>query len=590
MKIKLLILISISFISCTSNIQIKKNSDFNKYISKYISNIRQKYGIVGMSVAIIDGNKTIFAKGFGYSDRNKKILATKDTVYRVGSVSKLVNLAAILKLQDKKLLDINKPISNYIDFYTKDSKNLTQKVTLKNILTHYSGLAPLQPFGGTEDKKMYKCTNLLKLIHNSYLQFEPNSFNSYSNQAIALSGCIVSKVTNMKYSKYLKQNILKPLNMSSSDYGINIVGKNVSKSYYNNKELKGSSYYYLPAIGLSASVEDMSHFVKMVLNNGKYKQKQILSKNAINSMFNLKNNTSSKEWSSKLPLGWFVDNSGFEDIYYHTGKVGEYISVVAIMKKSKLGVVIECNSDNILMDLLDTSKDILFKLWSKKYNKPIPRRAKEIKHPKFSVNFEGIYAIESLKSDIMVVKKDIYNRYKATTSKGLFYFKKYTNNCYRVEDPNNIFTFYSRGYNRCFKIANYKNGNKEIVLQKHEKDYITFATAINKQQNKSKLWSNYIGKYKPVKAIKNRYSTTIIDIKRLKISKIENKLFLTLYYPSNIIYDPDGIYLYSPLKILNKNLAQGVAQDMLGKVEAKVKNGKVFIVIDGFEFEKIIDN
>src|SRR5712692_5111668 len=99
------------------------------YLNWYIPKQLEKYGVPGLSIALVDDQKLVWAQGFGFADREQQILATAETVYQVGSISKVITATAVMQLVAQGKINLDYPIQRYVpDFSIKSSWN--QRSTL----------------------------------------------------------------------------------------------------------------------------------------------------------------------------------------------------------------------------------------------------------------------------------------------------------------------------------------------------------------------------------------------------------------------------------------------------------------------------
>ena len=97
--------------------------------------------IVGLSIAVVDDQEIVWADGFGWADKQNKIRARPETVYRVGSITKLFTATAAMQLAEQGKLDINQPLEKILQqFAIKSHLDNTAPITPRNIMTHHSGL------------------------------------------------------------------------------------------------------------------------------------------------------------------------------------------------------------------------------------------------------------------------------------------------------------------------------------------------------------------------------------------------------------------------------------------------------------------
>lgn len=170
----------------------------------------------GGSVFIQQGNKILYSKSFGLSDIQNKLKYNSRTVQNLGSISKTFVAYGILILQNEGKLSIDDNILKYFpDFKNKE---IAKKVTIRNLLTHTSGLPDLRE---TERDSIFYLTakdeeNWTPIKETEVLHFEPGSNYEYSNPAYNGLALIIEKVSKMKWQDFIKKNIFKPSGMKES--------------------------------------------------------------------------------------------------------------------------------------------------------------------------------------------------------------------------------------------------------------------------------------------------------------------------------------------------------------------------------------
>lgn len=218
-----------------TNIEAKGYSDF-------ISQVQASLKYYSGSVLISYSGQIIYADGFQYADKTKKIKNSMNTTFEIGSVNKQFTAAAILQLRDKNLLSVYDTLDKYFPDY-KYGKD----ITIKNLLQMRSGIAdhlddPDDFFsdrsvvadmqnkllnGGTFDNDFVE-----KYLNDSKLLFEPNSEYSYSSTNYYLLSKIIEKVSGMSYEQYIQKNIFKPLGMTNSVCGLSQAKGNGGEEKY----------------------------------------------------------------------------------------------------------------------------------------------------------------------------------------------------------------------------------------------------------------------------------------------------------------------------------------------------------------------
>lgn len=165
---------------------------------------------VGVTVAVARGEQLVVAAGYGFADAKKKIPASIDTVYRIGSITKQFTAVAILQLIEQKKLALTDDVRTYVPEFPA-------AITIEQLLTHTSGI----PDYTTNDwviagQRPLTHAQVLARFATKPLEFTPGSKWSYSNANYYLLGMVIEKVTGETYGDAVKTRVLQPAGMTHS--------------------------------------------------------------------------------------------------------------------------------------------------------------------------------------------------------------------------------------------------------------------------------------------------------------------------------------------------------------------------------------
>jgi len=331
------------------------------YLEKYIPVQMKKHRFTGLSVAIVDDQTIVWSKGFGFADKSAEKQATEHTAYRAGSVSKLFTALAVMQLVENGQLDLDAPIRDAVpEFNLKSRFGSVDNITLRNILSHYSGIpSTIQDGMFTDTPDSYKTVS--QRLHRYYAAFPPNTVFAYSNAGYSVAGHAVENSSGIPFSEYVEQSLLQPLEMPHSNFEFNTSDAQLSKSYWDGEQIEELGLRDIPAGGLVTTVGDLSNLVKMVNANG-YFNKQILSAEALQQMLAAQQYDSVYEPEVINGIGWF-NFKGFLSKKYttvgHTGQTMGHSAAVFIVPDIKLGVVLLANSPSLQGGLEEITEKIL---------------------------------------------------------------------------------------------------------------------------------------------------------------------------------------------------------------------------------------
>lgn len=565
-KYILVLLSLVFFTACTSSSQPQKPTEikkgdytyFKRYMDWFIRKQMEEQNIVGLSVALVDDQTIIWQKGFGYEDKEKKIKATKDTIYRAGSITKTINAMAVMKLAEEKRMDIDKPLKTYLpEFSIKSRFGSTDKITPRNIMTHHSGI-PGDWLDKFYSEKPIPYTDYLELIKNEYVAYPPNKISSYSNLAITLLGHAVERTTDTPYDEFIQESFFRPMNMKNSYIKPALEGKGTSKSYANGEEVKDEyPVSKLPSSALNTTVSDLSNLAIMINNNGKFKDKTILHQNTLSKMFQVQNKTVELDLGMKIGLGFYIYDKSFDGldrIYYHYGDTVNHHASFVTTEKSKLSVIVMTNTKNAYINPI--AKEILKQARSIKTGEE-GLRSKVSKHiVSKNLDIEGTYATNIGK--INIIKKD-NGLFTTEVMDNLIRLKKENDNKYYAKYM--LFGLIPINDDMLNNLSVYTQKIDAKTFLMYEKDGEKYLFGVKvKPKTISKTWKNRLGTY----FIVNQLEEKSMQVEKV-IAKIEDS-FLILEVSMK-----SGESLKYILEIVNDNEAiiDGIGRSMRETIRVK---------------------
>lgn len=343
--IVLILIFCFSFLYITNRniVYAKSNNIDYDSVSKLLEKDIKENHIPGMAVIVVNSDEVIFSKTYGTCENI-------DTPFIIGSMSKSFTALSIMKLVEENKIDINKPISTYIDtsLYFKNKED-GDKIIIKQLLNQNSGIGTYQKLGN------------LKITKN-YGKYE------YSNANYNLLGKIIESASNESYSDYVTKNILEPLGMNHTSATLEeSKKKGLIKGYQNyfgipiaedpNYPTDDNSWIQVPAGFISSSASDMGKYLQMYLNKGL----NIITEDSINKMFydNIPQDDMDRDYYG---MGWVYTKYYSKPVLTHSGLVENYTSKMFIIPEDNIGVVVLANMNDYLVTnnlLEDIVKPIL---------------------------------------------------------------------------------------------------------------------------------------------------------------------------------------------------------------------------------------
>ena len=494
----------------TEKIQNGNYAYLKEYITGAIQQRIKQLHLVGLSIALVDDRELILSEGFGFQNREENISATDKTIYNLGSVTKVITATAIMQLVEQGKIDLDAPIKKYLsDFAVRTRFNQMQPVTVRNLLTHHSGLPGDREINQFTRQPYEHFSIAVDHLKNEYTAYPPDHVWAYSNLGFNLLGVIIERVSGIKYADYIRRNIFEPLEMKNSAVNKHDISSKLYSKVYRVKD--NTSYWYAhfrdqSTGGLLSNVDDMSRFMRMVLNSGSSAGSTILQPETLDEMLTEQNKDIALDLGFKIGLGWYLDRTYFRYAGRFCGHGGDFAAVhtqMSMLPEHKLGVIVVSNSDNsaiVVREIADIALQLALQI---KTGLTPPRAAPQnaTSADQNLFDFEGGYATQyghyMIKSDGGSLKLKIKE-----THVGMPWLTMVRNHdgWYSARFPFlTIPNFRHRSYPFCtlpnFRLYLHQVGKNRYMSLEKTGDQYPFGVAFEKKPA-AEVWKNRVGKYR----------------------------------------------------------------------------------------------
>jgi CubicO group peptidase (beta-lactamase class C family) len=246
--------------------------DLEAWLDGYLPYALERARIPGAVVVVVRGNQVVLQKGYGFSDVAKRApVLPETTLFRPGSVSKLVTWTAVMQQVEAGKIDLDKDVNAYLDFKIPPYQG--KPVTMRNIMTHTAGFQEsIRHLISSDPKAVMTLKKQMPLALPDRV-FAPGTTPAYSNYATALAGYIVERVSGQDFDDYVDNHIFKPLGMAHSTFRQPLpanLAPHMAKGYpdVTQKAKPFEIVVPAPAGSLSASGADMGKFMIAHLGDG----------------------------------------------------------------------------------------------------------------------------------------------------------------------------------------------------------------------------------------------------------------------------------------------------------------------------------
>ncbi|HDX9653996.1 penicillin-binding protein [Bacillus wiedmannii] len=327
--------------------------DVEAFTNKVIPEKMKKENAAGVALVVVKDNQILFQKGFGFSDKEKNTpIDPKKTVFRLASISKVFTASAVMQLVEQGKIDINKDIVNYMGGLKYQNK-MGEPVTMEHLLTHTTGFDYVDPRPEDIHYQENDYTMLKDYVGDNMptVVRKPGDTYTYDNFASMLQGYIVQSLTNTPFYKYMAKNIFYPLEMHNSSFVMtNFIKEKLATGY----DAKGNAIPFyqtrptdMPQGSMFSTGSDVGNFMIAQLNDGKFKNNQILQKETVEDMQKTKFALHPKYPNMTYGFEFFSPQShNGQYVFGKGGNIPGFSSLMWLIPEHKIGVFVVTNKDS----------------------------------------------------------------------------------------------------------------------------------------------------------------------------------------------------------------------------------------------------
>jgi len=356
-------------------------NQFNKKFSAQVKKQLKQYSIPGGAYAIVQSNNIVAIESFGHTDKAKSQLINNNTVFRLASVSKTFAATITTMLAQDQQLNLSDPITKYVPNFILATDGAAQKIQLKHILSHSSGLMP-----NAYDNLLHENWSMDKII-NRFDRITPicppEKCYGYQNIAYALLQPAIEASQNKSYADLLQERVFTPLNMTHASVGIDVYkqqgntakphilrkrvktgeknsqGKDIKKYIWRKVKVESDFYKVAPAAGVNASISDLA---KWLIANLGYKP-EVLSPWLLNELttprIRTKKDLRRRYWRDHLTdahygYGWRIYQFNGHPIIYHSGWVAGFRAEIGYSPDLDIGFAIVINAESNVINKISS--------------------------------------------------------------------------------------------------------------------------------------------------------------------------------------------------------------------------------------------
>ncbi len=263
------ILLMFSLLSFIQSVFAQQPTRNIKKAERVIHKLIKRKKVPGLGITVLKNGELFYENGFGYANITSKTpVHPKKTIFRIASVSKPITAAALAKMVQEGLIDLDASVYKYVPEFPKKKYDFT----IRQLGSHTAGF---RSYKGKEYvlNKPYSIEEGLTVFKNDALLYKPGTNYLYNSYDFVLLSVAMQRAANKPFDEYVKEKVLEPLQMQNTFPDKADTLPNAA-TYYSKSKIKGfkpaspvNNYYKLAAGGYLSTTEDMAKLGQAFLNN-----------------------------------------------------------------------------------------------------------------------------------------------------------------------------------------------------------------------------------------------------------------------------------------------------------------------------------
>lgn len=325
-------------------------SAVQRQLEAFIAQEMRTHKVAGLSVALVDGQQTTWTHGAGWADQAAKRPAGPDTLYRMGSVSKLFTDTAAMQLVAQGRLDLDAGIEQALPSFRIQTRWGNAPITVRQLMTHHSGL-PRNMLGGMWGASVGDFRATVRGLANDYAEGPPGLLLSYSNLGVTVVGAAVEQLSGTLFEAHMQRALLDPLGMGSASFSAAVPqSPAMARAYFEGQPREEPALRDVPAGALTASVNDMAKFIAMQFAHGRNARGEVVLPEAQwAEMMRVQNAAVPLDAGLEIGIGWLFTTFGNDTVHgggpvaHHAGATFYHRAQLMMLPEQRLGVIVAAN-------------------------------------------------------------------------------------------------------------------------------------------------------------------------------------------------------------------------------------------------------
>jgi len=360
------LLVAVSLDSAISNAQQSVNpvadpavalKDFDQFVAQALKD----WNVPGAAVAIVQGDKVVLLKGYGYRNVEKKLPVTAKTLFAIASITKSFTVTDLGMLIDEGKAGWDLPVRSMFPAFKLYDPVLTEQISLRDLITHRSGLPRHDMVWYSSD---FSRDDLIRRLQ--YL--EPNkplrSTFQYNNLMFMTAGYIGGVLDGRSWEDSVRARVLEPLDMNTTTFSLRVLqsSPDFALPYQKGRDLKAElklmpfeatcpdTCALGPAGELNSNAEELSHYLLFHLSKGKFASHQLLTESSATQMQTPQMTIAGAPRYPELGegsygMGFFISTYRGHKQIEHGGNLDGFSAIFTFLPAERIGAVVLTNLD-----------------------------------------------------------------------------------------------------------------------------------------------------------------------------------------------------------------------------------------------------
>ena len=330
-------------------------------LDTYTAQAVKDWGAPGLAIAVVKDGRLVFAKGYGVLERGKPAPVDTQTLFAIGSTTKAMTVTALAMLVDEGKVRWDDPVTKYLPTFQLSDPYVTREVTVRDLITHRAGLPNADFLWGYSEFPTDEIVRRLRYVRPAY---SLRSSFIYQNIMYAVAGQVVAAASGVPWADFVRSRIWQPLGMTRTVASLAEASRasNVASPHglLNDTVLVIKNRFVdpvAPAGAVWSSVADMSKWMRLLLDSGRYDGKTLVQTRTFMEMVKPQVMVPPSEFYPTAQLthphwetygfAFFQQDYNGRKVDFHTGSIDGMVAIIGMLLDERLGVYVLSNLDHV---------------------------------------------------------------------------------------------------------------------------------------------------------------------------------------------------------------------------------------------------